>query len=205
MRLAVSAKAEFFALCVQEESPKRHLIEVYETGSPEPLWSIASNLANDLVFSPCEDLLAYVWNNDIVVLDILSGKKLHLLKGHNDSIQDLAFSPDGRQLASVSSDCQLIVWDVSSGKQLWSRQAHRNRANAVTFHPTLPTIATVGSDATVRFWTCRDKVADDSVRLVGEFPLVVGGCRAIAFSADGQSIFIRHLERGVTELRAGVE
>ncbi len=205
VRLAVSVNAKHFALCVLQEEPRRHRIEIYQAGRKQPLWSMASNLANDLVFSPDDRLLAFVWNNDIVLLDILSGERRHLLTGHSDTIQDLAFSPDGRQLASVSNDCQLIVWDVAAGKRVWSQQAHHNRATAVTFHPTLPTIATVGADATVRFWSSREHVADDSVRRVGEFPLNVGGCSSIAFSADGQSLFVRHLERGVTELRAEFE
>lgn len=205
VRLAVSANAKHFALCVLQEEPRRNRIEIYQAGRKQPLWSITSDLANDLAFSPNQELLAYVWNNDIVLLDILTGGMHRLLKGHSDSIHDLAFSPDGRQLASVSSDCQLIVWDVATGTRLWSREAHRNRATAVTFHPTLPTIATVGADATVRFWSTREHVADDSVRLVGEFPLNMGGCSSIAFSPNGQSLFVRHLERGVTELRADVQ
>lgn len=204
-RAAVAADRRHFALCVLQQDPRRHRLEVYQSGRSTPLFSVASNLANDMVFSASGDLLAYVWNNDIVLLDVATGEKRHLLKEHTDSIQGLAISPDGTQLASVSSDRQLVVWDVASGSRMWSQQAHQNRANAVCFHPTLRTIATVGADATVRFWSNRREVAEDSIRLVGEFPLDVGACADIAFSADGNSLFIRHAGQGVTELRARLE
>lgn len=204
-RAAISADRAHFAFCVLQQDPRRHRIEVYKRGRSTPLWSIASNMANAMVFSPSGDLLAYVWNNDIVILDVATGEKRHLLKGHADSIQDLAISPDGTQLASVSSDRQLIVWDLASGSRMWSQQAHQNRANAVCFHPTLRTIATVGADATVRFWSTRLEVAEDSVRLVGEYPLDVGACADIAFSLGGNSLFVRHTGQGVTELRAHLE
>jgi WD40 repeat protein len=205
VRVACTSDAKRFALCVLQKSPRRHRIEVYEAGQSRPLWSIASNLANDMTFAPSGNLLAYVWNNDIVLLDVLTGEKTHLLSAHADSVQGLEFRPDGAQLASVSSDRQLMVWSVASGELLWSQQAHENRAMAVTYHPTLPTIATIGADAIVRFWSSRDPVADESVRLVGEFPLDVGECGAISFSATGKTLFVQHLKRGVTELRVGFE
>jgi WD40 repeat protein len=200
-KFAVSDDGSQFALCLAERDPRRHRIEVFKTGEAKASHSLPSNLANDLAFSPSGNLLAYVWNNDIALFDLNSGKDLRLLSGHSDSVHGLAFSPDGAQLASVSSDRQLNVWSVLTGKLLWSQRAHENRALDVAYHPFLPTIATVGADAIIRLWTSRAGVSEESARLVGEFP-TIADCHAIAFSEDGRSLLVHHAGVGVTELRA---
>jgi WD40 repeat protein/predicted Ser/Thr protein kinase len=47
------------------------------------------------------------------------GESGAVLKGHTALVADLAFSPDGTRLASVSSDRSLRYWDTKSGRQLW--------------------------------------------------------------------------------------
>ncbi|EMD43620.1 WD domain, G-beta repeat containing protein [Entamoeba histolytica HM-1:IMSS-B] len=41
-----------------------------------------------------------------------------ILRGHNDSVTDLSFSYDGKQLATASLDCKVILWDIITGKQI---------------------------------------------------------------------------------------
>jgi U3 small nucleolar RNA-associated protein 21 len=49
---------------------------------------------------------------EVVLLERASGKELRRLKGHQDHILDLAFSPDGRFLVSGSYDLTALVWKV---------------------------------------------------------------------------------------------
>lgn len=199
---AVSSNGERFAFCIETQSPRRHRIEVYQRGLSSPLYTLSSNLANDMAFSPDGNQLAYVRNNDINLFDPEKGTVQHRLIGHTDSINDLEFSPDNSMLASVSEDLRLIVWNPATGKQMWSEKAHDHRANAVTFHPTLRTLATVGHDAMLRFWTTRDIQYDEASRLVGEFPLTEAVPDRLRFSRDGLSLFILHPDRGISALKA---
>lgn len=200
LSFACARDNRFIAVCVQDITAHTESLEVYEPGRPTPLNSTACNFANDIAFSPDGHTVAYVRNNDIALMDAKSGAQLHLLQLHRDSVCGIDFSPDGRQLASVSYDRQLAVWDTGSGNLRWKQIAHDNRAANVTYHPTLQTIATVGADAVVRLWSSRDVIADDSARLVGEIPLEVGECESIVFSDDGNTLFIQHAS-GLTELR----
>jgi len=54
----------------------------------------------------------------VKVWDISAGRELHNLKGHTGFVQNVAFSPDGKLLASGSYDSTVTIWDVATGKVL---------------------------------------------------------------------------------------
>lgn len=63
----------------------------------------------------------------------------------------LAFSPDGRILASGSWDGSVKLWNVATGALLWTGQ-HSSHVNRVAFAPDGRLLASCGQDATVRLW-----------------------------------------------------
>jgi len=63
--------------------------------------------------------------NEIRLYDFATGKLAALLKGHEDVVYGLAFSPDGRHLISGSGDFTAIIWDVATGKIVHRLKDHR--------------------------------------------------------------------------------
>src|SRR6266700_6115493 len=80
------------------------------------------------------------------------GRRLHLAwQAHTDTVRALAFSPDGRTLATGSWDGTIKLWDIESGALLWTSWFTDN-IESLAFAPDGRTLASGGDDATVRLW-----------------------------------------------------
>lgn len=77
---------------------------------------------------------------------------LHTLKGHTNTIVSVAFDPQGRTLASGSSDGRVKLWDAEKGIQLRTLEGHDGTVFSVAFDPQGETLATGSVDRTVKRW-----------------------------------------------------
>src|SRR5205823_3383662 len=75
--------------------------------------------------------------------------------GHSDGVNAVAFSPDGRTLASGSDDKKIKLWDVATGIQLRSLEGHTSQVSAVTFSPDGKTLASGSADAQTKLWNLK--------------------------------------------------
>src|SRR5438105_3309405 len=71
----------------------------------------------------------------IRLLDGDSGELRHELRGHDQAVSALAFSADGRRLASAGEDKVVRVWDVERGVLCGTLAGHTDRIPALAWSP----------------------------------------------------------------------
>lgn len=72
--------------------------------------------------------------------------------GHSSSILSIAFSPDGRYLASGSEDMTIKLWDVSTGREIRMFWGHGVGVASVAFSPDGRHIASGSRDKAINLW-----------------------------------------------------
>jgi WD40 repeat protein len=112
------------------------------------------------------------------------------LKGHESTILDFDFSPDGRRIVTVSVDRTVRVWDLESQTQLWSAVAHPNEATAVAWMPDNMTIVTGGVGGDLKIWRWKQGHS------ILEFTLPEAPIEKIAVTPDGMTLLVQ-ADRGL--------
>ncbi|HEX2906750.1 MAG TPA: WD40 repeat domain-containing protein, partial [Phototrophicaceae bacterium] len=106
-----------------------------------------------------------------------------ILQGHTDDVFALAYSPDGRLLATGGGDSRVILWDTTTGERVGAMLGdHSNSIFALAFSADGQTLASAGADGTVVLW---DVATDERIgpRLVHE-----NWVSTLAFSPDGTTL-----------------
>ncbi|MFG1925729.1 Hsp70 family protein [Cryptosporangium sp. NPDC048952] len=73
---------------------------------------------DNLTFSPDGTKLAVSSSYDVFVFDLDTGKIVDTVEGHTASINTIAFSPDGKVLASSGNDNRILLWDLDGDRQI---------------------------------------------------------------------------------------
>lgn len=79
-------------------------------------------------------------------------KLVRTLRGHTGSIGRIAWSPDGRILASPSADQTIRFWDSETGRCLRTLEGHEGAVNSLAFDSGGHIVASASDDTTVKLW-----------------------------------------------------
>jgi len=128
------------------------LIWDISTGEVNQTFKANIGFMNVGVLSPDGTRAAYM-DNELRLGDVATGETTHVLQGHSDVVTRMAFSPDGKWLATASRDAEVRLWDVNTAETVHILEGHKDSIGGLEFSPDGSQLITLSSgDQTVYVW-----------------------------------------------------
>jgi WD40 repeat protein len=175
---------------------------------PENTDATSNNYAGFRSFAihPSRNMVAVPDRLAIHLLDHSSGEILHTLTGHSDFISAVAFSPDGKVLASGSLDRTIRLWDTDSGALLNTLTDNKLGVLALDFSIDGTLLASGGGDPRAPDWNRRaqgelaiwDLQSQQRHHVIG----ITASVQSLDYSADGKWLGIGLFNGTVSLMRS---
>ena len=113
------------------------------------------SISGDIAFSPDGSRLAVSGSIGIWIYDAYTGAEIALITGHTESVNTVAFTPNGLTIASGSDDNTIRSWDARTGEHRQTLEGHTNCVSSVAFSSDGTILASASHDNTIRLWDAR--------------------------------------------------
>ncbi len=139
-----------------------------------------------IAWSPDGDLLATGEGRLVRLWEVATGRELRRLAGHEGMVSAVAWSQDGRLLASASHDRTVRLWEPATGRERARLWGHTSWVSSVAFQPGAGLagglLASASYDRTARLWDLRSGRETRSLPGHGSWVL------SVAWSPNGQRL-----------------
>jgi WD40 repeat protein/serine/threonine protein kinase len=134
-----------------------------------------------VAWSPDGKQLATIRGNYVSLWDAGDGRERTTLRGHENTLRTVSFSPDSKLVLTTSWDRTARVWNVETSEQVAVFRGHRSRVHTANLSPDGQRVVTASEDGTVRTWWL--DTPRDHARPLAE-PIV--NFQVMAVSPDGK-------------------
>lgn len=158
---------------------------------------------SQMTISPDGRLLAFGIYDTVQIWRVDDGTLLQTLKGHANAVDSVAFSPDGKLLASGCEDSSIRLWRVEDGKLLRTIQGFQGYSGPVrgiAFSPDGQILAAADS-FNVWFWQVED---GELLRSLKVYASAFSGNSTLAFSPNGKILALGARDLDRTESSDGI-
>jgi len=175
--------------------PSDHAISLWATTNWQRITTIideGTDSFGKVVFSPDSKFFAVSSEKTIELWDVKTVKKVKSFTGHSSMITSIAFSPDGKLIASADTGLSgdiggvnagsIKIWDVKSGQELKTLKGHKWSVDSVAFSPNGKIIASCGFDNAIRLW---DVATGNELKVLLGHEMYVA---SVKFSSDGKTL-----------------
>jgi len=107
-------------------------------------------------------------------------KERNSLEGFSNSVWSVAFSPDGKTLASASGDNTIKLWNLQTQTALKTLTGHSRLVRSVAWSPDGKTLASASNDKTIKLWNLQ------TGKLIATLTRHSNEVSSVAFSPDGK-------------------
>jgi WD40 repeat protein len=111
------------------------------------------------------------------------GSQEQLIKKHTDWVQAVAYSADGRFLASGDRAGGLWVWEAKTARELYNCAGHKDAVTDAAFRGDSNILASASQDGTIKLWNMSDGTLAKTIN--NAHP---GGVLSLAFTHDGRLV-----------------
>ena len=156
LRTIDDMKVQLHALCF---SPDGKLIaragfgspglRIFDAESGKPVLSLPGQIS--VCFSPnSKHFVTGAEGKTATVWDVKTGKPLRTIQ-HSGQVADVAYSPDGKWVASTNGK-KVRIWEAGSGDEKWTLEGHTRGVHHLCFSPNGNRLATASEDQTLKVW-----------------------------------------------------
>ena len=110
-----------------------------------------------------------------------AGREFATLKGHPNGVLSVAYSPDGKRLASGDFGGTIKIWDAATGQELGTLKGQAERIHSLAYSPDGRRLAAGSLDQTVKLWDVA--TGEEVITLKHD-----GWVWFVAFSPDGKTL-----------------